>query len=1028
MALISVCLAVVPCQRPCFAGRDAPFAFAHLSADEGLSQNSVHCILQTNNGFMWFGTSSGPNRFDGYEVHKYLNVVNETAGSPAGSVYAMTEWKGHLWVGMHAHGVAWYDPSEDAFRCINSSTIISPVNSLCVDGEDRLLVATGTGLYTVGDDNMQLTCIPLPGPLGRALEGHGVSVLLRDSRNTIWAGTYHGLFRWNPADPTVVRYGRSEPERYRISSDSVRALCLDDAGELYVGTAAGLDVKSGGAERVKRNIVRGTTVTAISRDSEGLLWLGTHNDGLILVEISQGSIVGRIKRDLQRQEGLRSGSVLSLCVDSFNMVWIGTASAGVERTNVHRAALQHYRIDAKSPQHLGVWSLCTTGDIKGTEVFAGTQRGLYRFGSSMNHGLCVWRSQHAIRALQPDRKQRNDVLWVGTLGGGLVKLHRTPQGYRESARFLSNAAKNNESCIYALAQDESGTLWVGTNGSGLLSFNTESGNLVYHPMIAGSDTNRWAMTLCADRGGVIWIGSWRGGLWRVDCASGRVERGYEAPGNTISLQSETIFSISTDARNDDILWLGSNGHGLLKFDKRTGAVDALNDREGFTDNTVYGILQDTVGGLWMSTNDGVFRYNSESRQLTRYSVDAGLQGNEFNLGAYCQDSRGTVYFGGERGFDGFDTRLCSNHTPPALALSSVTCFGQKVYGLTAGCPTRPLTFSYDQQYLAFAFVALHYENPANNVYAFKIEGIDTAWSPPTRERLLKFLSLPPGDYIIRAKAANCNGVWNNAGLAIPIRIAPPFWQTSWFLVLLTMILCGTIFAAQRFRVRNILAAERARRDEQEILRQKLAADFHDELGSRAAKIVFSVNLLREDTGFGEQGATMLLPQVAQQARLLVRDMREMVWQLDPAKDSLLDLATYLKDFSDGLFDSTHIAFRLIGLTSAFEGMRLHMEWRTHLTRIFKEGMTNILKHAPECTSASLLIMLEQETLTMELTDNGPGGASLESHVGNGLANMYKRAQSLGGNLSVISPAGGGTRVRFTGKPPLRVVDPRHNKS
>jgi signal transduction histidine kinase len=443
----------------------------------------------------------------------------------------------------------------------------------------------------------------------------------------------------------------------------------------------------------------------------------------------------------------------------------------------------------------------------------------------------------------------------------------------------------------------------------------------------------------------------------------------------------------------------------------------ITELQGLADNTVYGILQDAEGFLWVSTNNGLSRFNPSNGQFMNFSVKEGLGSNEFNLGAQCIGRDGKLYFGGHKGFVGFVPSLGTNPVPPHLVLESVHAFGKSLYGLSAESIPHALEFSHDARFFSFQFAALHYKDPAKNLYSFKIEGLDTAWSQPSTYRMVDYASIPSGIYSLRARSANCDGVWDMDGVVIPIIVRAPYWGTWWFAASTLAFLTFVAGISYRIKFRRDLAEERKAQKGQEVLRKKLAADFHDELGAHAAKIAFSANLLHANTNERFSKQDEHLSQIAWHASLLMKEMREMAWQLDPQKDSLMDLAVHLKDFSEELFESTQIAFRTVGLTASFENLALPMEWRQQLLRIFKEAMTNVIKHATGSRNVSLSFLVVDRSLRMELSDDGNGFSPLAASQGNGLKNMEFRADQIGGVLTITSTKGAGTNVRFEGQLP-----------
>jgi len=277
--------------------------------------------------------------------------------------------------------------------------------------------------------------------------------------------------------------------------------------------------------------------------------------------------------------------------------------------------------------------------------------------------------------------------------------------------------------------------------------------------------------------------------------------------------------------------------------------------------------------------------------------------------------------------------------------------------------------------------------------------------------------LHPGEYEFIVKAANCDGVWSTPLTMATIVIAPPFWERWWFYSLCVAFLIASTFLFYRSGVRRAIHMERARTEEREQLRKKLAADFHDEIGHQITSISLGARLLEREMNDSSPHLQAHVRSIGAHVDQVSKEIRELTWELDPSKDSLLHLVEYLKGISDQLFDTTSLAFRVVGVESEFEKVALPIEWRRHLTRIFKEAMHNAAKHAVGCKNVTLAITLRERFLTIALTDDGGGFDPANVLTGNGFTNMRNRAVLLKGSLAIISELPGGTTVRFEAKLP-----------
>jgi signal transduction histidine kinase len=326
---------------------------------------------------------------------------------------------------------------------------------------------------------------------------------------------------------------------------------------------------------------------------------------------------------------------------------------------------------------------------------------------------------------------------------------------------------------------------------------------------------------------------------------------------------------------------------------------------------------------------------------------------------------------------------------------------------------RELVLSHRENFFSFEFAALNFIRPEKNQYAYKLEGLEPDWIQAGGRRYASYTNVEPGEYVLRVKGSNNDGVWNEAGTALRIIITPPFWKTSWFaaasLVALMIAIVGAHRFAMRMKIRQLFAIERARRMENEQVRKKAANDFHDELGHRLAKIALFGEIIKRKLNGDTGELATYLDKIIDGSQRLSHDTRDFLWTLDPDKDSLHEVIFYLKEFADELFDRTAVDFRMSGLTPELEQIKLAAETKRHLTLLFKEGMTNILKHA-ECRHATLQVEAAGERVQITLVDDGKGCNGELNGNGQGLKNMRARAEKLQGIFQVDSRPGEGTKI------------------
>jgi signal transduction histidine kinase len=335
-----------------------------------------------------------------------------------------------------------------------------------------------------------------------------------------------------------------------------------------------------------------------------------------------------------------------------------------------------------------------------------------------------------------------------------------------------------------------------------------------------------------------------------------------------------------------------------------------------------------------------------------------------------------------------------------------------------------IDLNYDQNFFSLEFVALDYANAAGIQYACRLEGLNEDWIACGDRRYASFTNLDPGEYRFRVKATNGDGVWGKNEASIRIVLAPPFWKTAWFYLASLGVVLLAVYALFQYRVRaqvkKTLELERVRLFEREKVREQIARDYHDEMGHKITKVALFTELITRNVNGIAAELKEHLAKVVEASQCLSLDARDFIWALNPEKDSLYEMCLHLQEFGNALFEEAEVNFQAQGLSEELLRVKLNMEWKRHLTLLFKEGMHNALKHA-RCRNVALEVSAQNGFLRMALRDDGVGLIQINGHHRNGngagLENMKRRAELLRGQLEINSPEGRGTTIQFAGELP-----------
>jgi len=565
-------------------------------------------------------------------------------------------------------------------------------------------------------------------------------------------------------------------------------------------------------------------------------------------------------------------------------------------------------------------------------------------------------------------------------------------------------------------EDRSGVLWVGTfRGAGLHRYDDRSGRFVRYdpnPHDTTSICGSYITCIHEDRKGNLWVGTLSEGLNRFDRRRNCFVHYRHLPLDRRSLSNDGIECIREDANGN--LWIGTSGGGLDLYNCESETFVRFSDRDGLPNNVIYGILDDSHGNLWLSTNRGLSRFDPRNRLARNFEVDDGLQGNEFNGGAFFRANDGRFYFGGIDGFVAFypDEIQDNLHVPP-VALTNFRVFDEPVRVPSGG----RIALRYDQNFFSFEFAALDFAAPQKNKYAFKLEGVDRDWVAAGGRRYASYTNLDPGEYRFRAKGSNRDGIWNEEGASVRVTILPPFWSTSWFRILATTAVIGALGGAYSFRVRRLHRARETQElfsrrliETQETERRRIAGELHDGIGQDLLIIHNELQQKMHPRGISPK----VLQELSKSIIECINDVRQIASNLHPHQLERLGLD---KAIESDVGKLTHSSGVNISVKVEPIDTLLAADTKINIYRIVQEALSNVVKHS-RASVASVEISKRKRSIHVLIKDNGDGfdvkrrlssGVVEESF---GLISMAERVKLIGGKLEITSAPMKGTSINL----------------
>jgi len=752
------------------------FQFDVLGLEDGLSQSSVKCMLQDRQGFIWIGTQDGLNRYNGYEFEVFRNET-ENPNSIAGDIiYAIFESKnGQIWIGTN-NGLCRFDPIKKNFVSYNETTSLGkmPVYAIREDQKGFLWVGTNDRLCKIDMDNNKIDVFK---PNNEKIS---VNAIFQDSNGKLWLGLEKGLAQFD-----------EEQNQFIVIIPNVHILQItqDKGDTLWVGSNTGLhflDIKN---LQSQENLPLNMPVQTVFIDESNNVWIGTYT-GLFQFDRRQNTLRYISKKNTILST-LSNDHINCIFEDRIGSLWVGT-NAGINKLSTLSKTFTHYRYVPMTGSTLSSDMVTSFLETKNRGLWVGTDGGglnkldtitgefLHFVKQSNKNSL----SNNSVWCLTEDQENK---IWIGT-SKGLNIFDAEKQEFKTFFHNPQDSTSLPNDFVVALLEDHKGTIWVGTHGGGLgmLAFEQKASGKFRN---FGNKTHSSIRCLYQDRKGTIWVGTQGGGLLRFSEKNQNFEVFKNNPNNKKSISSNYIWSIAEDSKGT--LWVGTS-EGLNRMEDNK-SFQVFTKKDGLPNNVIYGIIN-YENQLWISTNRGLSRLDLSKMVFRNFDVKDGLQGNEFNGGAYYKNQENELFFGGSNGYNTFQPkRIIDNPFQPSVVITSCKVFNKELDLDSAITYKKYLQLPLESNFISFEFAALNYIFSEKNQYEYKLEGFDEHWIEAGNRRYATYTNLPAGDYVFRVRASNNDGVWNKEGTKIKLTITTPFWNRLWFKTLATLILVFSLY-------------------------------------------------------------------------------------------------------------------------------------------------------------------------------------------------------------------------------------------
>ncbi|MDB5222826.1 MAG: putative signal transduction histidine kinase [Chitinophagaceae bacterium] len=948
----------------------------NYNVDEGLIQSQVNAFCQDADGYTWIGTYGGLSRFDGSAFTNFSTAD----GLPDNYISALTiDHEGALWCGT-ANGLSRYNGKKITNYFFSKDPAKNYVTGMALHPDGTIWCIASQHIYEIKNNKaVEFSPSPHIGNLNHIYVNYNGNVCITATQGTLYE----------------LRYGKWEPESINgISQNSLTIYNLYIEGDrTWFCTNKGLYYKEGNHpvlayEQFGFNKIFSNTVTDIKKTRAGVYWIATEN-GVYTID----------KKGLHhytKSNGITLSKISTLFIDREDNTWIG--SAGGEG-----------------------FFLYTNAPFKNINEFNGL-------------------SSNNIRGIGKDA---SGTIWIATYGGGLHYIKKD-----KINTFPIVVDRHTSTNINTLLVKDN-DIWIALDGKGLIKYNGTS--LVHFLPSNSLLPSKYIFSLYADSQKRIWIGSGEGVAVYSDGQIKKPDHSNNAAfsfeeigkdslliGNMFGLQLMHNYKLADIPSNHPVLkkaivycflkaenklWLGTDNNGILIWDIKTDSLQALTTKNGMSTNLVYSLVKGPDGLIYAGTGRGVHAISAgtDGYKIKVFNKSDGLPALECNRQAIFLNDDSTIWFGTSKGIFLFNPfRQEVPHVQLKPVMQSVELFSKPIvrskYADSADQWNHVpwlLRLPYNQNNLSFYFKAISFANNERISYQYYIDGLEQTWSAPSTLNFASYNSLPPGSYVLKVRAL-LNGIPSGHILEYPFEIKAPFYATVYFKAAIIILLISLGFFIQFtrniYQRRKLLQLENIRKEEQKSLKQRMAEDFHDEMGNKITRINLLTEVLKTKEATS-QSTNIILDQIKDNAGELYTGTNDIIWSLNVESDNLFDTMERLLQFARQLFEDSSILFSYTGLAPGLEKIKLSSEQRRNIMMILKEALNNSLKHSG-AHYVKLEIASEKNIIVM-LTDDGTGFEITTTKKGHGIENMKRRAERINAGLVINSKKNGGTSIKLT---------------